>query len=202
MQIMGSPMCDHCNMGRAIVYCKTHLARVCLQCDWTLHSVSLDNPEHSRFLLCNNCVSQAAVVQYLDKGLCLCQTCVSNANVISRFLLCNGSNKILGYSCPPDLDLDSSSSSSSSSFIDLNWGFPFVSLPLNNGDSSSISSGIIQNFDNYTKNYSDHQVPMLQPDYLGIHKVCIIIIKMCSYYYDNIYVFLSRFDVFLVCHFT
>lgn len=166
-------MCDHCTIERATVYCKTHLAKVCLQCDRLLHSVTDDNSDHPRFLLCNICVSHTAVVQCLDKGLCLCQACVSNANVISRFLFYNGSNKNSGYSYspPPDLDLDSSYSSSSSSFIDLNWGFPFVSLPLNNGDSSSFS-GIIQNFDNYTKNYSDHQVPMLQPDYLGIPKVC------------------------------
>ncbi|CAA7054119.1 unnamed protein product [Microthlaspi erraticum] len=165
---MGSPMCNCCNVERANVYCKTHSARLCCQCDWTLHNVTVNSPDHSRFLLCNNCVSQPAAVQFLEQGFNLCQTCVSNANVTSRFLLCNAS--INKNSCPPDpLDLDSSCSSSSFSFID--WGFPFVSLPLppNNGDLSS-SSKFFQNFDNHTKNTSDQQVQMLQPNYLDILK--------------------------------
>ncbi|ESQ36397.1 hypothetical protein EUTSA_v10009385mg, partial [Eutrema salsugineum] len=172
----------------------THLARVCFQCDLRLHPVTMDSPDHSRFLLCNNCVSQTAVVQCLDQGLFLCQMCVSNANVTSRFLLCNTSSNISGYGCPPDLDLDSSSSSSSSSFIDRNWGFPFVSLPLNNGDSSS-SSGIFQNFDNYTKKYRDQQVQMIQPEYLDIPKDSSCFGFNCYEIKDIENVLLNSFDV-------
>ncbi|KAL0703358.1 hypothetical protein Bca4012_069783 [Brassica carinata] len=145
------------------------LLRLDDQCDLTLHYVTVDSPDHSRFLLCNNCVSQTAAVQCHDQGLSLCQTCFSNANDASRILLCNVSNNNSGYSFSPLFDLDSSSSSSSSSFIDPNWGSPFVPLPPNYGDSSS-SFGIFQNFDNYTKNSSDRQVQKLQPDYLDIPK--------------------------------
>ncbi|KAL0723938.1 hypothetical protein Bca4012_038537 [Brassica carinata] len=162
-------MCDHCNMTRAIVHCETHLARFCFQCDLTLHYVTVDSPDHSRFLLCNNCVSQTATVQCHDQGLCQCQTCFTNANDASRILLCNVSSNNSGYSFSPLLNLDSSSPSSSSSFIDLDWGSPFVPLPLSYGDSSS-SFGIFQNFDNYTKNNIDRQVQKLHPDYLDIPK--------------------------------
>ncbi|XP_018487844.1 putative zinc finger protein CONSTANS-LIKE 11 isoform X2 [Raphanus sativus] len=166
---MGSPMCDHCNMTRAVVHCETHLARFCFQCDLTLHYVTVDSPDHSRFLLCNNCTSQTATVQCHDQGLSLCQKCFSNANDASRILLCNVSSNNSGYSFSPLFDIDSSSSSSSSSFIDLDWVSPFVPLPLSYGDSSS-SIGIFQNFDNYTKNSIDHRVQKLQPDYLDVPK--------------------------------
>ncbi|CAN8295494.1 unnamed protein product [Cochlearia groenlandica] len=109
--------------------------------------------DHSRIILCNNCVSRTASVQCLDQGLCLCQTCVSIANnATSRFLLCNASNNnISGYSTyPPNLDL--LDSFSSSSFIDLDCEYPFVSLPLKNRDSSS---GFIQKFDNHANEYLD-----------------------------------------------
>ncbi|KAF8049753.1 hypothetical protein N665_2124s0006 [Sinapis alba] len=168
---MSSPMCDHCNMGKAIVYCKTHLAMVCSQCDRKFHHyVTMDSPDHSRLLLCEKCVLQAADAQCLEQGLCLCQTCVPNANVNSRFHFCNVSNNHSGYSVPRDLDLDSFSSSLSSSLTDLSWGYPFVPLPPKNGDSSSSSSIIFQNFDNHTKNISDQQVQILQPDDIDIPK--------------------------------
>lgn len=169
---MSSPMCDHCNMGKAVVYCKTHLARICSQCDRKLHHyVTMDSPDHSRLLLCEKCVSQAADVQCLEQGLCLCQTCVPNATVTSRFPFCNVSNNHSGYSFPRDLDLDSFSSSLSSSLTDLSWGYPFVPLSPKNGDSSSSSSVIFQNFGNHTKNNSDQRVQMLQPDYMDNSKV-------------------------------
>lgn len=174
---MGSPLCDH-------------LARLCLQCDWKLHSKSpVNNYDYSRIPLCNNCNSQTAVVECLEQGLCLCQTCFSNPNVFSRFILLrNGSSDNSAYNCP--LDLDSSSSSSSSSFIDRNWAFSLGSLPLNNEDSSS-SFEILQIFENHTKNYSDQHVLTLQPDYLNIPKVSI-----CIYY--NFFVFLLKRVIYLL----
>jgi len=152
---MGSPLCEH-------------LARLCLQCDLKLHSKSsVNNYNYSRIPLCNNCVSQTALVESLEQGLCLCQSCFSNPNVISRFLLLlrNDAIDYSAYNFP--LDLDSSSSSCSSSFIDRNWEFSLGSLPLNNEDSSS-SFEILQIFEDHTKNYSDQQVLTLQPDYLDI----------------------------------
>ncbi|KAJ0250838.1 CCT motif family protein [Hirschfeldia incana] len=165
-------MCDHCNMGKAIVYCKTHLASVCSQCDRKFHHyVTMDSPDHSRLLLCEKCVLHAADSHCLEQGLCLCQTCVPNANVTSGFHSYNVSNNHSGYSFPRDLDLDSFSSSLSSSLTDLSWGYPFVPLPPKNGDSSSSSSIIFQNFDNHTKNICDQRGQILHPDDMDNSKV-------------------------------
>lgn len=164
---MGSPLC-------------APLGRLCLQCNWNIHSdQTVKNHDDSRILLCNNCVSQTAVVQCIDKGLYLCQTCVLNPNICSRFvLLQNDSSYNSAYDC---LDLDSSSSSWSSSFVDRDWPFSYGSLPLINEDSSSS----FENFpvdENYTKNsYSGQQVPMLQPDNLDIPKVYIYTISFFLY---------------------
>lgn len=144
------------------------LGRLCLQCGWKLPSETVKYHDDSRIPLCNNC----AVVQCsIDKGLCQCQTCVLNPNILSRFsLLQNDSSYNSAYDC---LDSDSSSSSWSSSFVDRNWPFSYGSLPLINEDSSSS----FENFpvdENYTKNsYSGQQVPMLQPDNLDVPKVYI-----------------------------
>ncbi|EOA36659.1 hypothetical protein CARUB_v10011948mg [Capsella rubella] len=155
---MGSPLCDH-------------LVRLCLQCDWRLHYETVKSHDDSRIPLCNNCVSQTAVVQCLDRGLCLCQTCFLNPNIFSRFCILQdgGSSYNSQYSC---LDFDSSnSSSSSSSVLDRNSPLSYGSLPLINEDSSSSFEFFQSNIDNYTKNsYSDQQVPMLRPHSLNIPK--------------------------------
>ncbi|XP_073059596.1 putative zinc finger protein CONSTANS-LIKE 11 [Primulina eburnea] len=69
------PACDFCGVVRALVYCKSDAARLCLQCDGCVHSANCLSRKHLRSLICDKCNSQAAVLRCLDEDLCFCQTC-------------------------------------------------------------------------------------------------------------------------------
>ncbi|XP_075480858.1 putative zinc finger protein CONSTANS-LIKE 11 isoform X2 [Primulina tabacum] len=71
----GQPACDFCGVVRALVYCKSDAARLCLQCDGCVHSANCLSRKHLRSLICDKCNSQAAVLRCLDEDLCFCQTC-------------------------------------------------------------------------------------------------------------------------------
>ncbi|XP_073280987.1 putative zinc finger protein CONSTANS-LIKE 11 isoform X1 [Primulina huaijiensis] len=71
----GQPACDFCGVVRALVYCKSDAARLCLQCDGCVHSANCLSRKHLRSLICDKCNSQAAVLRCLDENLCFCQTC-------------------------------------------------------------------------------------------------------------------------------
>ncbi|KAK8698662.1 hypothetical protein V6N13_114773 [Hibiscus sabdariffa] len=72
------PLCDFCRGERAVVYCKSDSARLCLSCDGCVHSANLLSRRHARSLLCEKCNSQSAVVRCLDQKLSLCQDCDRN----------------------------------------------------------------------------------------------------------------------------
>ncbi|KAG8364613.1 hypothetical protein BUALT_Bualt18G0015700 [Buddleja alternifolia] len=72
---MGAPICGHCGAARALVYCKSDAARLCLRCDASVHSANALSCRHPRSLLCDKCYSQAAVMRCLDDKLSLCQAC-------------------------------------------------------------------------------------------------------------------------------
>ncbi|KAE8698481.1 zinc finger protein CONSTANS-LIKE 12-like isoform X3 [Hibiscus syriacus] len=72
------PICDFCRGERAVVYCKSDSARLCLSCDGCVHSANLLSRRHARSLLCEICNSQSAVVRCLDEKLSLCQDCDRN----------------------------------------------------------------------------------------------------------------------------
>ncbi|MBA0815811.1 hypothetical protein Gohar_000543, partial [Gossypium harknessii] len=74
------PACDFCREERAVVYCKSDSARLCLSCDGCVHSANLLSCRHVRSLLCEKCNSQSAVVRCLDEKLSLCQDCDGNGN--------------------------------------------------------------------------------------------------------------------------
>ncbi|XP_022762473.1 zinc finger protein CONSTANS-LIKE 12-like [Durio zibethinus] len=74
------PLCDFCRGVRAVVYCKSDSARLCLSCDGCVHSANLLSRRHARSLLCEKCNSQSAVVRCLDEKLSLCQDCDWNGN--------------------------------------------------------------------------------------------------------------------------
>ncbi|KAL1062330.1 hypothetical protein V6Z11_D13G072400 [Gossypium hirsutum] len=74
------PVCDFCRGERAVVYCKSDSARLCLSCDGCVHSANLLSCRHVRSLLCEKCNSQSAVVRCLDEKLSLCQDCDGNGN--------------------------------------------------------------------------------------------------------------------------
>ncbi|KAI3465643.1 hypothetical protein Pfo_022306 [Paulownia fortunei] len=74
---MAEPVCEFCGVVRAVVYCKSDAASLCLQCDGCVHSANALSRRHLRSLICDKCISQAAVVRCLDDKLSLCQACDS-----------------------------------------------------------------------------------------------------------------------------
>ncbi|GMI88439.1 B-box domain protein 10, Constans like 12 [Hibiscus trionum] len=82
------PICDFCRGERAVVYCKSDSARLCLSCDGCVHSANLLSRRHARSLLCEKCNSQSAVVRCLDEKLSLCQDCDKNGDCCSSLGHC------------------------------------------------------------------------------------------------------------------
>ncbi|KAF5741449.1 hypothetical protein HS088_TW10G00446 [Tripterygium wilfordii] len=74
------PVCEFCGVVRAVVYCKSDSARLCLHCDGCVHSANPLSNRHSRSLLCDKCNSQPAMVRCMDEELSLCQGCDWNGN--------------------------------------------------------------------------------------------------------------------------
>ncbi|GER31587.1 CONSTANS-like zinc finger protein [Striga asiatica] len=72
---MGEPVCEFCGVAKAVVYCKSDSAALCLQCDGYIHSANALSRRHARSLLCDTCASRAAAVRCLDGGLSLCHAC-------------------------------------------------------------------------------------------------------------------------------
>ncbi|XP_031254491.1 zinc finger protein CONSTANS-LIKE 12-like [Pistacia vera] len=83
------PSCEFCGKERAVVYCKSDSARLCLRCDASVHSANLLSRRHPRSLLCDKCNRQPATVRCMDEKLSICQTCDWN---------CNGCSS-LGHRC-------------------------------------------------------------------------------------------------------
>ncbi|KAF5746045.1 hypothetical protein HS088_TW06G00210 [Tripterygium wilfordii] len=77
------PVCEFCRVVRAVVYCKSDSARLCLHCDGCVHSANPLSSRHSRSLLCDKCNSQPAMVRCMDEKLSLCQGCDWNGNACS-----------------------------------------------------------------------------------------------------------------------
>ncbi|KAG8640958.1 hypothetical protein MANES_13G091300v8 [Manihot esculenta] len=69
------PLCEFCGVVRAVVYCKSDSARLCLNCDEFVHSANCLSQRHSRSLLCDKCNSQPAILRCLDDKLSFCQNC-------------------------------------------------------------------------------------------------------------------------------
>ncbi|CAN4096852.1 unnamed protein product [Withania somnifera] len=69
------PLCELCGPVRAVVYCKSDSARLCLQCDGHVHSANPLSRRHSRSLICDKCTSQPAVMRCMDEAMCLCEGC-------------------------------------------------------------------------------------------------------------------------------
>ncbi|XP_061363110.1 putative zinc finger protein CONSTANS-LIKE 11 [Gastrolobium bilobum] len=77
------PLCEFCGVVRAVVYCKSDSARLCLHCDGCVHNANALSRRHSRSLLCDKCNSQPAIVRYMDHKLSICQGCDWNPNECS-----------------------------------------------------------------------------------------------------------------------
>eukprot|EP00257_Ricinus_communis_P014897 XP_015572691.1 zinc finger protein CONSTANS-LIKE 12 [Ricinus communis] len=74
------PLCEFCGVVRAVVYCKSDSARLCLHCDGFVHAANSLSRRHPRSLLCDKCNSQPAILRCLDERLSVCQICDWNAN--------------------------------------------------------------------------------------------------------------------------
>nr|XP_011463093.1 PREDICTED: putative zinc finger protein CONSTANS-LIKE 11 isoform X1 [Fragaria vesca subsp. vesca] len=67
--------CELCWRVSAIVYCKSDMARLCLNCDGCVHSANALARRHARWFLCEKCNDQPATVRCLDVNVSLCQSC-------------------------------------------------------------------------------------------------------------------------------
>ncbi|MED6207006.1 hypothetical protein PIB30_031914 [Stylosanthes scabra] len=77
---MMEPLCEFCGVVRAVVYCNSDSARLCLNCDASVHSSNPLSTRHARSLLCDHCYSQAAVIRCVDHNMCVCEACEWNRN--------------------------------------------------------------------------------------------------------------------------
>ncbi|KAE9456172.1 hypothetical protein C3L33_11926, partial [Rhododendron williamsianum] len=74
------PLCEFCWVVRAVVYCKSDSARLCLNCDNCVHSSNHLSRRHNRSLICDKCNSQPANVRCVLHKMSLCQDCDCNGN--------------------------------------------------------------------------------------------------------------------------
>ncbi|CAK9142720.1 unnamed protein product [Ilex paraguariensis] len=74
------PLCEFCGVVRAVVFCKSDSARLCLRCDGCVHSANSLARRHPRSLICDKCNSQPAIVRCMDDKLSLCHACDWNGN--------------------------------------------------------------------------------------------------------------------------
>nr|UOF76515.1 CONSTANS-like protein [Olimarabidopsis pumila] len=83
------PKCDHCATAQAVIYCKSDLAKLCLNCDVLVHSANPLSHRHTRSLICQRCLSQPAVIRCLNDKVSYCQGChwhTSNCSVLGHRL--------------------------------------------------------------------------------------------------------------------
>ncbi|KAL4585174.1 hypothetical protein LXL04_009789 [Taraxacum kok-saghyz] len=73
-------LCDLCSVARAVVYCKSDAAKLCVQCDNRVHSANSLSSRHTRSLLCDNCNLHPAVTHRLFDKMFLCHVCDLNEN--------------------------------------------------------------------------------------------------------------------------
>ncbi|EOA33104.1 hypothetical protein CARUB_v10016442mg [Capsella rubella] len=99
------PKCDHCATAQAVIYCKSDLAKVCLNCDVHVHSANPLSHRHTRSLICQKCFSQPAVIRCLDDKVSYCQGChwhASDCSVLGHTL--QSLNPFSGCPSPTDFN--------------------------------------------------------------------------------------------------
>lgn len=67
--------CDYCGTEKALIYCKSDSAKLCLNCDVNVHSANPLSQRHTRSILCQKCFLQPTVVHCLNEKVSLCQGC-------------------------------------------------------------------------------------------------------------------------------
>ncbi|KAF7823116.1 zinc finger protein CONSTANS-LIKE 12-like isoform X1 [Senna tora] len=72
--------CDYCGTVRAVVYCNSDCARLCLNCDRRVHTANSLFHRHPRSLICDKCRFQPAIFYCRDDKISLCQSCEYKRN--------------------------------------------------------------------------------------------------------------------------
>ncbi|KAL8100920.1 zinc finger protein CONSTANS-LIKE 13-like [Apium graveolens] len=69
-------LCDLCGeKSKAILYCRADTAKLCLNCDYQVHSTYQLFTKHTRYLLCDSCDSSPCSIFCSNHDLVLCQHC-------------------------------------------------------------------------------------------------------------------------------
>ncbi|KAJ4977205.1 hypothetical protein NE237_002311 [Protea cynaroides] len=74
------PLCEFCGVARAIVYCTSDSAHLCLSCDGYVHGANALSQRHLRSLICDNCHSQPAIIRCIEDKMSFCENCSTNVN--------------------------------------------------------------------------------------------------------------------------
>nr|UOF76513.1 CONSTANS-like protein [Olimarabidopsis pumila] len=141
--------CDYCGNEKALIYCKSDSAKLCLNCDVNVHSANPLSQKHTRSLLCEKCLSQPTVIHCLNDKVSLCQGCHWNATNCSG--LGHRLQNLNPYSgCPSPSDF----TKIWSSILEPNWVSPF-------DDCTKISElvdwdGLSTSMVTQTQNLKDH----------------------------------------------
>ncbi|XP_010449953.1 PREDICTED: putative zinc finger protein CONSTANS-LIKE 11 [Camelina sativa] len=115
--------CDYCGTEKALIYCKSDLAKLCLNCDVNVHSANPLSQRHTRSLLCEKCFLQPTVIHCMNEKVSLCQGChwtASNCNGLGHKL--QNLNPYSGCPSPSDFTKIWSSVIEPSA---TNWVSPF-----------------------------------------------------------------------------
>ncbi|KAI3931294.1 hypothetical protein MKX01_040211 [Papaver californicum] len=67
--------CDYCNESVAILYCRADSAKLCLSCDYHVHSANDLSKKHIRSQICDLCNSKPVSVRCVHENLVLCPDC-------------------------------------------------------------------------------------------------------------------------------
>ncbi|XP_054813157.1 zinc finger protein CONSTANS-LIKE 12-like isoform X2 [Prosopis cineraria] len=134
------PLCDLCGFVRAVVYCESDSARLCLNCDCRVHSANALSHRHPRSLLCDNCNCQPAIVRCMYDEMSVCQSCDWNQIGCSR--LGHRSQALSSYTgCPSSAEFSKIWSfvldAPSSGGLGVAAPRSFTTLPRNDSCSSS-----------------------------------------------------------------
>ncbi|KAF6167299.1 hypothetical protein GIB67_043160, partial [Kingdonia uniflora] len=80
------PLCEFCGTAKAVIFCRSDNARLCLQCDGHVHSANCLSRRHLRSLICDRCNLQPAIFRCLEDKMCLCQSCDLNGQGCSGLM--------------------------------------------------------------------------------------------------------------------
>ncbi|KAJ8527843.1 hypothetical protein K7X08_015294 [Anisodus acutangulus] len=100
------PLCEVCGVDRAVVYCKSDAARLCLHCDGNVHSANCLSRKHTRSIICGKCSSEPAIVRCTNNQICLCEGCGSSENGCNNTVSGHQHQNLDSYNgCPSPAEL-------------------------------------------------------------------------------------------------